>query len=635
MRYLESSLVISLFIRVYKKIFCYYEHSLLSRFIARLSIFWSEALTGSFFAQLLFGELDEEKSWHHSVIYKAVTFPINLLKKISNRISKPLDSSVGNSVILYTLGDILNNILYIPIRIYGLLIFTYTVTAGALYLLFDKPYTKVEMLLHGVLLIISLVCICINRSPRSLYEGSILLQLFGGFFAPNQEVKRGNTKINDKKFVLLAVFIGIFLGVISYLLPLTIFILVVGGIGAFIGILWKVEIGVFLTVAFIPILPTMMLAGLSLLTSLSMGVKLLVNKEFKLKFRLIDVFVLLFAGILIYGCIISYTAIASTKMAMIYIAFILFYFTFVNTIKTRKQLYALIVLVVFVATFVALLGIYQNYTGIATTESWVDEEMFGEITTRVYSTFDNPNVLGEYLILLIPIALAMFWSAKKWLHRFAYVGITGLLALCLIFTSSRGAWLGVMLALAIFIILRDKRLVGLGVIGVLLLPFITPDSVINRMMSIGQDSSSISRISIWSGSLNIVRDYWLSGIGIGTEAFRVVYPAYTLPGAEYALHAHNLYIQILVETGMVGFIIFGFLLYMFYKTALSSYWRTEDNFIATLLIALPAGMTGYLFQGLVDNIWYNYRMVFMFWVIIAFGVVGMRLKNDKSHSCSQ
>ncbi len=626
---MENSLVISLFIRVYKKFLYYYEHSILSGFIARLSNLWSEALKGSFFAQLLFGELKAEKSWHDSIIHKIITYPAKLMNKISESIHKPLEGSMKNSMILSTLSEILDNLLYIPIRIYGVLIFAYTLTAGLLSLLSNKPYTNGWILVHVLLFILSMICICINRSPKSLYAGSKLMQLVGGFFVQNTEMRVHGKSIDKSKFTVLAVAVGFILGVLSHLLPMTTFIVVVGGIGAFIVVLWKVEIGVFLTVALLPILPTMMLAGLSLLTTLSMVVKLLIDKQFKLKIRLIDIFIVLFAGVLIYGTVISYSTIASTKMALIYIAFILFYFTLVNTIKTRKQLYALIVLVVFVATFVALLGIYQNYTGVATTQSWVDEEMFGEITTRVYSTFDNPNVLGEYLILLIPITLAMFWTAEKWLHRFAYLGIIGLLALCLIFTSSRGAWLGVMLALAIFIVLRDKRLVALGLIGLAFLPFVIPDSIINRMMSIGQDSSSLSRLSIWFGSLNIVKDYWPSGVGIGTEAFRVTYPSYSLPGAEYALHAHNLYIQILVETGILGFIVFAILLYMFYKNVLSSYWRTEDKFVSTLFIALCAGMTGYLFQGLVDNIWYNYRMVLMFWVIMAFAMIGVRLKSWK------
>ena len=75
----------------------------------------------------------------------------------------------------------------------------------------------------------------------------------------------------------------------------------------------------------------------------------------------------------------------------------------VNTVRTRSDWTAMVVLFVLAAALVALYGVYQNFFMTSTTQSWVDEKMFTDIKTRVYSTLDNPNVLGEYLIMLMPV----------------------------------------------------------------------------------------------------------------------------------------------------------------------------------------------------------------------------------------
>ncbi len=46
----------------------------------------------------------------------------------------------------------------------------------------------------------------------------------------------------------------------------------------------------------------------------------------------------------------------------------------------------------------------QYAFGWTTSNAWIDEEMFEDATMRVYSTLGNPNVLGEYLLLVLPVA---------------------------------------------------------------------------------------------------------------------------------------------------------------------------------------------------------------------------------------
>ena len=85
--------------------------------------------------------------------------------------------------------------------------------------------------------------------------------------------------------------------------------------------------------------------------------------------------------------------------------------------------------------------------------------MFTDIKTRVVSTFENPNVLGEYLLLLIPISLGYMFSERSKYRITMNLGTTILLALCMVFTYSRGNWLGLVIAVALFFMFYNGKFI--------------------------------------------------------------------------------------------------------------------------------------------------------------------------------
>ena len=159
----------------------------------------------------------------------------------------------------------------------------------------------------------------------------------------------------------------------------------------------------------------------------------------------------------------------------------------------------------------------------------MDEEMFEDIKMRIYSTLENPNVLGEYILLVLPLAVGLMWTKKGVLAKLFYLGAAAVMFVALILTFSRGCWIGLMLSAAIFITLVAGKLWGLGLIALPIIPIVLPESIINRFMSIGdmKDTSTSYRVYIWFGTILMLKDFWLSGIGMGTEAFQSVYPFYS------------------------------------------------------------------------------------------------------------
>lgn len=87
------------------------------------------------------------------------------------------------------------------------------------------------------------------------------------------------------------------------------------------------------------------------------------------------------------------------------------------------------------------------------------------------------------------------------------------MCLCMLLTMSRGGWLGLLLAGAVFLVMMDRRFILLGVVGLVALYFILPETMIERFTSIGDltDGSTSYRLSIWLGTISMLKDYWLCG----------------------------------------------------------------------------------------------------------------------------
>ncbi|MHB1393731.1 MAG: O-antigen ligase family protein [Clostridia bacterium] len=632
---MKNSFILRTLLNIYEKLLIYCKNSGFYRILLMVGQSFGKLAAGSGILRFFDREWNIESAWRRSLIFRILILPLRLLKYSSDRLSDGTNSTLEGSKALSGMRALLEDLFNINTRVYGLLFLTFAVTQGLLGIAFNYDGLIVDMgsIVRLILFLFGTMMILINRPVRSLVEGSIAGRIVYDFFVVSENVlsytigdSRMERTIKHKSYNITAVAAGVILGILGYFLPPMAFVQAVGAIVGLVLVLWRYEVGVFAVVGFIPLAPTMALLGLILLTAVSYGIRLFRDKSMKFRVNVLDYFVVLFGIVLFYSSITSYTPNNSMFALLIHIAYILFYFILVNTIKTRQQLYTIVALLVLSTTVTSLYGLYQLKTVGATSEAWVDTTLFEDIKARVGSTFENPNVLGEYLVMIIPLAAAMLWGQKSWLSRLLTLGLTAIMLVCLVYTYSRGAYIGLMLAFALFAVLRDKRFVILGIIGLLMLPFVLPPSVINRFTSIGNltDTSSSYRISVWLGSLKLAKDYWPSGIGLGLEPFKLIYPKYSL-NAAYAHHSHNIYIQLLIEMGISGFLMFAAMIVVYYKTLLAGFYRTKDRFTSTFMIAIASGMAGYLAQGIVENIWYNNRVLLTFWVMLAFGMIAKAL----------
>jgi putative inorganic carbon (HCO3(-)) transporter len=379
-------------------------------------------------------------------------------------------------------------------------------------------------------------------------------------------------------------------------------------------------------VALTPFLPTMLTAVIIVTAIVLTAARLLTDRDFSYRPDITGVFIAVYIVVAVFCALTSFTPVSSVKIAALTSLFMASYFLFGASVDTRKKLRSVVLAFVTSATITAFYGLYQKYSG-KVDMTWVDKELFEGTKLRVFSVFGNPNVYGEYLLLAIPLAFGAFFIFKNRIVKL-YCLLSGcLLTVTLALTYSRGCYIAVALGALVFALFVQKRLITVFSAGIFALPFALPPDIINRLSSITnlEDSSTSYRLNIWQATLRIIRDFWPSGLGQGIDAFNAAYPLYAF-NAVPAPHTHSLFMQILVETGVFGFLAFLCVIFCFYKTAAPFiFGRRDTRFFAG---ATAAGVAAFLCQGAFDYVFYNYKVFLLFFVFLAIARAYVKTSED-------
>ena len=387
-----------------------------------------------------------------------------------------------------------------------------------------------------------------------------------------------------------------------------------------------------LAVALAPVLPTIAVLALSMVGAASVALSLLHEPERDLVPNPLALPLLVYAAIYLVGMLHSADIRGSLWVTAITLAFLLFSVVLYHSLENRKQLDILTTALVTVGAGVSGYGILQYLFGWGyQSEAWVDSDLFSAISFRVGATMENPNMLGQYLTLMIPLGAAKLLTEKRKLWRFYYFACCGAMCVCMVLTFSRGAWLGLVFALALFFIALQPRLLALMPLGAAALYLLLPDTVIQRFTSIGnmKDHSTSYRVSIWMGTIAMLRDgHWLLGVGPGEDAFNAVYAFYSYE-ASVAHHSHNLFLQIMCDAGIVALAAFVWLAVRFFRVLGAVLLRgVRDRAARLACIAFASGMLGFLVQAMTDYSFYNYRVMFLFWAYLALGMAAARFAGE-------
>lgn len=345
----------------------------------------------------------------------------------------------------------------------------------------------------------------------------------------------------------------------------------------------------------------------------------------------------------------------SLKELPLFLAGPLLYFMVVNNVHNEKQINRIIGTVIIVGALFGVYGILQ-YNGIDFL-FWVGNVERG----KVFGLFGNAGYFAEYLILPLPIAVSLFLVSKnKIIKLLLLIGILTM-ASAIALTFTRTPYLSLVISfifmLLLFVISRGKRLfkenkkiiiIILTTIVLIISLFVIPTSLnekgtvlskIKERVSISQLGSEFftgRRVAIWKYTIPMIKDYPLLGSGIGTYKYNTLkYQAIFFDQGEnrslyphgFADKTHNEYLQLWAELGVIGLVMFLWLIISYFNYGFKTLRKIKNNYRQGIII----GLMGSIIAFLVDAIfWFPMHQpanIVLFWLIL--GLTFSELRDNE------
>lgn len=370
-------------------------------------------------------------------------------------------------------------------------------------------------------------------------------------------------------------------------------------------------------------------------------------KDNQVDYKNVGIAFLMFTMATIIAAFISLDYSNSLRQFLFYLAGFLAYINVAGSIKTKKELIGFCYILFITIIMMSIYGLYQNHVGVPVNESYIDTELNQGMKGRVYGAVENPNNFAEVLLLLIPICGAVFLGVKKWKTKIIVAMLTLMPILVMLLTGTRSGWGALGLAAFIFCLLWDKRLIpvflALVIAAFAVLPYASP-AIYKRVKTIfvsNNDHSMSYRDTIMNATLPVLRDNIVSGIGIGSANFsRHIANNFDFETSAPP-HSHNVFIQMWVEQGLLGFISFilillGTWIYSMKEIFSINKLKKEDEekykemlFIKYILIAIVAGSCGLALMGFLDYVLFYPRIMILFFIYIGFSKAAQKVSKTE------
>ena len=376
---------------------------------------------------------------------------------------------------------------------------------------------------------------------------------------------------------------------------------------------------------------------IALITVFLTIVKILTKPHEKLDCKNFELWLLAYFMIVIISLAGSTLFHLSLKGFFKTFTYLAFYFSMVQYLKSnRNKLPYVLAAIGICVSFEAVAGFLQNFAHVDEISTWQDVSKLNpeEVMTRVYGTLKpyNPNLLGGYFVAGIPSLYALaayYFAGKKLKFSLTALAFALLSTITLFLTGCRGSYIGMMVILISMFAVSAKNLwnnykqIYLTAVGSVIAfgtaAALFVSSLRARVLSIfamRQDSSNSFRFNVYNTSVEMFKDNWLLGIGVGNQNFREIYGLYMKTGFD-ALSAYNIFLEIAVESGIFALIAFmGFLITLI-KNSINFILKSTDTKAVIISSAAIISIIAVCIHGLVDTVFFRPQIQFIFWTMVA------------------
>ena len=307
-----------------------------------------------------------------------------------------------------------------------------------------------------------------------------------------------------------------------------------------------------------------------------------------------------------------------------YSAYVVFYVLTVQLLSRKENIMPVALTITLFGGLLAFSSILQFYL--------TDDKVlwFRQIPTNfVVGPYVNHNHYAGLMEMIFPVVLGLFLFyrprigntslikgiaeifAQEKANIHILIGTSALFIIISIFVSlSRGAMISTCLSLLVFTYFLMKRKISKGnttlVLFVILLTALSIgwfgwDQIFERFAKLKNAQGVIYefRLDFWKDSLDIIKHFAITGAGIGT--FPHIYPLHrSIISERFLTHAHNDYLELLSEGGMIGFLIMiSFFLTFFYKTY-KTFSTRRDAISIYLYMGSITGIVAILIHSFTD-----------------------------------
>lgn len=359
------------------------------------------------------------------------------------------------------------------------------------------------------------------------------------------------------------------------------------------------------------------------------------NENFKCeKFEIFLLIYFMLSIVSVAGSTLLHLSLKGFFKTFIYLSY---YLSVVHYLKdNKKHILPILLCMAGCVTFESVIGLSQNFIQVGEISGWQDTSRLNpeEVMTRVYGTLQplNPNLLGGYLVAGIS---SVFGLCAYYLHQHNYkrglvfIILSVLASITLFLTGCRGAYIGLFLISSLIFIISLKYFwptykkiyftVLSSVLSVCMLAIIGISSLRARVISIfamRSDSSNSFRFNVYQSAIQMFKDNWAIGIGMGNQNFREIYGLYMKTGFD-ALSAYNIYLETAVESGI--FTLLAFLCFLFSIVIDGAKYILKSKNTNSVIFASIGFLSicGVMIHGMVDTVFFRPQIQITFWTMVA------------------
>ena len=277
----------------------------------------------------------------------------------------------------------------------------------------------------------------------------------------------------------------------------------------------------------------------------------------------------------IFYTLYSIDYVVSRNFLFYLISYLIIFFLVVQAVSS-KEVGKLAVVVLGLGILTSLYGLYQYFWGFRAIIGKIGQagladtsSLMGEISGRleggrIFSTFLLPSHFAAFLGVTIPVGMAFVLTHKGWLRYLLFLAVAVQL-FALYLTKSFSGWLSLIIACGCFAFIylgyikKVKARYLISCLGALLLVLALIFAVLsitrhdNPLAAIRNNPMMLRTLN-WGTTIEMIRDNpW---IGKGLDTFGIIYPAYQRGNVNVIHHAHNTYLQLGVEMGIIGTMVF-------------------------------------------------------------------------------